>query len=94
MPTKPPTHRSGPPRRPKTADPFYKRGAWLALRRLVLLRDPMCVQCLKENRLTESRHVDHVISRATRPDLEMDADNLQGLCASCHSVKTRKEMLR
>jgi hypothetical protein len=34
-------------------------------------------------------HVDHIIDIADRPDLRLDEDNLQSLCAQCHGRKTR-----
>src|SRR5579859_4625807 len=89
MPTKPPTHRPRfAPSRMKVADPFYKTAAWLSMRRMILNRVPMCVECIRDHRLSASTHVDHKISRQQRPDLALDPDNLQGLCASCHSRKT------
>ncbi len=87
MPTRPRAHR--PRTAPqKKADPFYKSAQWLALRKIVLQRDPLCVECKAAGKLTPASHVDHKISRRDRPDLACDLDNLRALCPSCHNSKT------
>lgn len=55
---------------------------------MVLGRDPLCVHCLARGVITTSQHVDHVDNDAANNDL----DNLQGLCGSCHSLKTASDM--
>jgi len=62
---------------------------WRRLRRMVLNREPLCRECLKEGRLTPATEVDHIVplSQGGTNDLE----NLQPLCHSCHSRKTAKE---
>ena len=57
----------------------------------VLNRDPLCVECRKIGRVTEAEHIDHVIPHEGDPVLFWDPENLQGLCASCHSQKTQSE---
>ena len=59
---------------------------WYRLRTMILARDPVCKACGR----AASSHVDHVIPRQ---DGGSDAfDNLQGLCASCHTRKTAREI--
>ena len=57
-------------------------GASVAAKRRDGLR---CVQCGARGRL----EVDHVQPVRSHPELAFDLDNLQTLCASCHSRKTR-----
>ena len=65
-----------------------KRGygrRWQKLRLLVLNRYPVCAHCNRE----ASTDVDHIIPKA---DGGKDAmENLQGLCATCHAIKTTRE---
>jgi len=62
---------------------------WRRLRRMVLNREPLCRECLKEGRLTPATEVDHIIPLASGGT--NDLENLQPLCHSCHSRKTAKE---
>lgn len=59
---------------------------WMAIRSSILSRDPLCVECLKQDRVTASQEVDHIVplSRGGTDDEE----NLQGLCVDCHKVKS------
>lgn len=69
--------------RPSAAKRGYGR-RWQRLRLMVLSRDPICVKCN-----SPSEEVDHIIPK---PNGDDSMDNLQGLCKSCHSSKTMKEM--
>lgn len=62
---------------------------WQGLRWQALRRDGFrCVQCGARGRL----EVDHIQPVRARPDLAYALDNLQALCVSCHSRKTRLEL--
>lgn len=62
---------------------------WKRLRLEVLERDSwQCVQCGRRQRL----EVDHIQPVRDAPELAWDMRNLQTLCASCHSKKTRIEV--
>jgi len=70
--------RSGP------TNPKYLRKAWRELRAAKLRADPLCVECYAQGIVTPATHVDH-----RDGDDGNDAwDNLQSLCAPCHSRKT------
>lgn len=72
----------------KPSRPFLKDRRWPALRIQALRRDGFqCVQCGARGRL----EVDHIQPTFKRPDLAFDLSNLQSLCASCHSKKTRQD---
>ena len=59
---------------------------WRKMRRLVLHRDPLCIECLKSGTIRPSIDVDHV--KAKRDGGDDSMENLQGLCKACHSRKT------
>ena len=62
---------------------------WNALRLEALRRDNwQCVQCGARGRL----EVDHIRPVRTHPQLAYDLANVQCLCPSCHSRKTRLEI--
>lgn len=61
---------------------------WRALRMEILERDGWaCVKCGARGRL----EVDHIKPVRDAPELSFDPDNLQTLCPSCHTRKTRIE---
>lgn len=67
----------------------YNSPQWKRLRRMVIRRDPCCVLCLKQGRVTASTDADHIIPKDKGGKDSLD--NLQGLCSSCHGKKTRAE---
>src|SRR6056297_2629230 len=83
-------HRStGKKNRP--GDPFYSSREWKSLRRERLRSEPVCRHCKKDGRVREASVVDHIVPRCDRPDMELDFDNTQSLCESCHNRKTMTE---
>ncbi len=61
---------------------------WQVLRMATLERDGYrCVICGARGRLD----VDHVKPVRTHPELGFDPDNVQSLCTTCHTRKTRIE---
>ena len=72
----------------KRVDPFYRSCSWARLRNAVLrAQGRRCSVC----GTTEGQmHVDHIISRKTRPDLALAAENCVVLCHACHSHKTAR----
>lgn len=68
-----------------------KRGydsRWRKARSRFLKANPLCVQCLKDERLTEATVVDHIIPHREDKKLFWDESNWQALCKSCHDKKT------
>lgn len=63
-------------------DNALKTARWQRVRTRQLAREPMCRECGRA-----AEHVDHIKPRS-RGGAVYDPANLQGLCASCHSLKT------
>jgi 5-methylcytosine-specific restriction protein A len=70
---------------------WYHLARWRRLRRDVLADDPLCVRCAVVGRATRATDVDHRQPHGGDPLLFWARENLQPLCASCHSVKTSTE---
>lgn len=71
-----------------------KRGydaKWRKFREQFLIKNPLCVRCKQEGYLKPANEVDHIIPHKGDKELFWDSDNLQALCKSCHSRKTRQE---
>lgn len=76
--------------RDRGAAEFYHSREWRRLRQNYLIEHPFCVECRKAGKLTKATVVDHVTPiRQGGPDL--DENNLQALCASCHGSKSISE---
>lgn len=70
------------------SDKVIRSRRWKSLRLEALRRDGWkCVQCGARGRL----EVDHVKPVRTHPELSYELANLQSLCRSCHTKKTRIE---
>ena len=79
-------HRKARPKNRKRPDPYYMTARWKRLRKMVFNRTPWCCMC----KLTMATEVDHVIPRSEGG--QDTFENLQGLCKSCHSKKTAREV--
>ena len=67
-----------------------KRGydyAWQKLRNRVLDKQPLCIDCLKQNRVRPAIEVHHVIPIADAPKLRLEESNLAPLCPDCHDAR-------
>lgn len=75
---------------------FYRSMRWRKLREWFLAQpeNALCVECKKLGSLVPAQFVDHIKPRKEFPELAWDGDNLQGLCLSCHSRKTKLEQGR
>lgn len=65
-----------------------KTRRWQVLRQIVLERDGWQCRCCGSRKRLE---VDHVQAVRNAPDRAFDSANMQTLCASCHTKKTRIE---
>lgn len=73
----------------KKYNAFYDSREWQEVRYFVLKRDGRVCALCKETK--GQIHVDHIIPRATRPDLSLEPDNLQVLCKACNLGKSNKD---
>ncbi|WP_238473959.1 HNH endonuclease [Altericroceibacterium spongiae] len=70
----------------------YRSVRWKAIRHAAKRRDGFaCVACGARGARLD---VDHIKPIRTHPELAFDLGNLQTLCISCHSAKTKREMDR
>jgi 5-methylcytosine-specific restriction enzyme A len=54
----------------------------------------LCQVCLREQRLTPSQTVDHIVPVHVRPDWRLALGNTQVVCEGCHRVKTNADTRR
>lgn len=64
---------------------LYGSRQWRNLRASVLSEEPLCRTCDQQGRVTVATVVDHIKEHKGDVTLFYDRDNLQPLCASCHS---------
>lgn len=64
---------------------------WREARLVFLSKNPICVECLKQTRLTPATVVDHIVPHKGDPVLFWDVNNWQALCQKCHGIKTASE---
>ena len=64
---------------------------WRKLRRVKLSSNLLCELCLAKGKVAQAEEVDHVRPVSQYPELRLVYDNLQSLCVTCHSKKTREE---
>ena len=58
---------------------------WQQARLEYLKRNPLCVECRKQGRITQATVVDHIVPHKGDRTLFWRRSNWQPLCASCHS---------
>ncbi|MBO8183625.1 MAG: HNH endonuclease [Archaeoglobus sp.] len=64
---------------------------WRRARKRFLAENPLCVECMKEGRLTPATVVDHIVPHKGNYELFWDESNWQPLCKRCHDKKTARE---
>ena len=69
----------------------YGNTAWRKLRRIKLNNNPLCEICLSNDIVVPATQVDHIIPVSKQSELQYVYENLQSLCETCHSKKTREE---
>jgi 5-methylcytosine-specific restriction protein A len=74
----------------KSNAPFYNSRQWRKLRLMILQRDPICKECEKKNIFVSSVVVDHILP-INKGGAKYNADNLQGLCTTCHNRKSARD---
>ena len=83
-------HGGGPTEKQKANAKLYNSAAWKAKRAQQRSLHPLCARCLANGKVVNTEHIDHVFPH--RRDGERFMNNLfQGLCTSCHTLKTNAE---
>jgi 5-methylcytosine-specific restriction enzyme A len=57
-----------------------------AIRRLHFMQCPLCVMCEREGRVTLAEELDHILALSNGG--EDVQSNRQGLCKTCHAIKS------
>lgn len=60
------------------------------MRRELFAEQPLCVRCLAKGRVSEATERDHIVALANGG--HDCRENVQGLCAACHRLKTQEDM--
>lgn len=58
---------------------------------MFLRRNPLCVECMKQGKVSPATVVDHIVPHIGDMVLFWDVDNWQALCVSCHNRKTAEK---
>ena len=66
---------------------FYKKGAWVKVRKAQLRKASLCQHCLKQGKLVSATVCDHIDPLWESWD-EFIAGPFQSLCRQCHSIKS------
>lgn len=69
---------------------FYNTQQWQDIRRIQLNKEPLCRECRQYGRTRAANEVDHITPIAEGGSAT-DPENLQSLCKTHHSQKTRRE---
>lgn len=69
---------------------FYNSWPWRKLRKIYREKNPYCVKCEAEGRVTAMHVVDHIV-RIEDGGSSLDEDNLQSLCKFHHNQKSGRE---
>jgi len=64
---------------------------WEKARKTYLMRNPLCVMCQKEGRVTAATVVDHIRPHKGDSALFWDTDNWQSLCKPHHDRDKQRE---
>ena len=64
---------------------------WRKARLTYLNSHPLCVACLKQDRVVAATEVDHIVPHRGDMRAFWKSGNWQSLCKSCHSSKTARE---
>jgi len=65
---------------------LYNSKDWKKMSKNLRALQPLCVMCLKKNKITATKVADHIIPWNTTD--EFLNNKLQGLCIECHTNKT------
>jgi 5-methylcytosine-specific restriction enzyme A len=84
----------------KHTNPFYQSKEWRKIRNQYIKDHPLCEECLREDRTTPGKEVDHIkpVNQSNAYDTNggyygepLDYNNLQTLCTMHHAKKSGRE---
>lgn len=61
---------------------------WRIARDRFLKANPLCVHCIKVNKIVKATVIDHIVPHRGNKNLLWDENNWQALCKKCHDKKT------
>lgn len=65
---------------------FYSSKRWRAYRKAKLAKTPLCERCRARGIIRAANTVHHKVERLINPKLTFAWDNLESVCASCHTI--------
>lgn len=74
----------------KANSKLYAQAAWQKIRARQLSKQPLCMKCQYEGKVTAAEHVDHVFPHRRDP-IKFKVNLFQSLCAACHTIKGQDE---
>lgn len=88
-----PVHKPRPKQHAKSGkwSSLYRTHKWKKARLSWLRRNPLCAECMKDNRVTQATVVDHITPHKGNMKLFWDRTSWQSLCIECHNKKSAKE---
>ncbi len=86
MPELPTALRANYKTKKKTRKYKTNHPTWRKLRAVQLRREPLCVECTKQGKVTPANTVDHIDGNTWNNN----SSNLQSMCVSCHTIKTNR----
>lgn len=69
---------------------FYNSRTWRKFRKSFLDKNPLCVECMKDDLVVKATVADHIVRIEAGGDMLNEA-NLQALCSHHHNKKSGKE---
>ena len=70
---------------------MYQTNQWRTLRQAQLSKQPLCESCIKQGKVVQANHVDHLFAWNKIGKQAFYNNLFQSLCTNCHSHKSALE---
>ena len=70
---------------------MYQTAQWRTLRQVQLSKQPLCESCIKNGKVVQANHVDHLFAWNKIGKQAFYNNVFQSLCTNCHSHKSAQE---